>query len=150
MTFYNFTFRLLNPLNQTLITDKYKTYNVIIAKNTNKILLITENQNDINNFNLEKVKMVKADLLTIMINDILYHYDNISKIEAVIFAYGYFERISLKKVLDYFGSSDITSLRTLYYKDPALFKYRMASLLNFELKDFEKEYKLGDDIESKK
>ena len=142
MTFYNLQFGFINPINQILFPDKRENFYVIINKASKKIIAVLDNDNDINNFDFKNVDIIKTDLITIFINDILYHNKNMTKVEAVIWAYGYFERISLESVLKHFECIDLTCLRAVYYKDPALFKYRMATYLNFDPNLFDKNYSL--------
>ena len=140
---------LFNPLNQALFTDRNKEYYAIVAKDSNRVLNVIESKSDLTFYDSNKVELKRTDLITLFIHDLLFHH-KMTKTEAIIWAYGFFERVNIDFVLKHFNCSDLKELRTIYYKDPALFKFQISKLLNFDMDDFDKEFIFKDINESTK
>ncbi len=138
---------LFSPLNQVIVPDRNKEYYAVVTKDSNRVLNVSESKLDLTFYNQSKVVLKKSNLITLFINDLLNH-SNITKIEAVIWAHAFFERVNIDFVLKHFNCDDIKELRKEYYKDPALFKFRISKLLNFDMDDFDKEFIFKDVNES--
>ena len=138
---------LFSPLNQAIVLDRNKEYYAVVTKETNRVLNVSESKLDLSFYNQNKVSLKKSNLITLFDIDLLNH-NNMTKTEAIIWAHVFFERVNINVVLDHFNCEDIKDIRKLYYKDPALFKFRISKLLNFDMDDFDKEFIFKDVNES--
>lgn len=138
---------MFNPLNQGLFPDREKEYFAVVTKDSDRVLNVLESKIDFHFFDKNKVNFKITNLITLYIHELLFH-NNMSKTEAVIWAYGYLERIDLNVVLEHFNCKDVRELKIEYSKDPSLFKFRISKLLNFDMDDFDKEFIMKDINES--
>ena len=132
-----------NPFNQILFPDRNKEYYAVVIKESNRVINILDSEYDLSFFDINKVIIKKTDLKTLFIHN-LVHDLKMSKTEAIIWAYGYFERINIDFVLKHFNCKCLNDLKKIYNDDPALFKFKISKLLNFNMEDFDKEFKLKD------